>query len=79
MEKLKEPKFMREIHRIRAELSKMTPTRYEKYLEEVRQKYADRLGHLYQNKHLMKTIRLMISSKTGKPLFGLGSRGCAAF
>ena len=47
MEKLKEPKFMQEIHRIRAELSKMPPTRYEKYLEEVRQKYADRIEHLY--------------------------------
>ena len=47
MEKLKEPKFMQEIHRIRAKLSKMPPTRYEKYLEEVRQKYAGRIGHLY--------------------------------
>jgi hypothetical protein len=57
MEKLKEPKFMREIHRIRAELSKMPPTRYEKYLEKVKQKYADRLGHLYVHLPAVKSKR----------------------
>jgi len=57
MEKLREPKFMREIHRIRAELSEMPPTKYEKYLEEVRQKYADRRGHLYVDMPAVKPKR----------------------
>ena len=47
MEELREPKFMREIHKIRAELSEMSPTEYEKYLKEVKRKYAKRLRHLY--------------------------------
>jgi len=54
MEELKEPKFMREIHRIRAELSKMPPAEYEKYLKKVREKYAERLGHLYVNLQAVK-------------------------
>jgi len=36
MEELREPKFMREIHKIRAELSEMSPTEYEKYLKRLR-------------------------------------------
>jgi len=57
MREMKEPKFMREIHRIRAELSKMPPTKYEEYLKEVREKYADRLGHLYVNLQAVKLKR----------------------
>jgi len=48
---------MREIHRIRVELSRMPPTEYEKYLEEARQKYADRVGHLYVDMQPVKPKR----------------------
>lgn len=55
MEELREPKFMQEIHKIRAELSKMTRAEYEKYLEDVRKKYAETLGHLYVYLPIVKT------------------------
>jgi len=54
---LKEPKFMREIHRIRAELSGMSPSEYEKYLREVRGKYAKRLRRLYKDLPVVKSER----------------------
>ncbi len=54
MGELREPRFMQEIHRIRMELSEMVPAEYEKYLEEVRKKYAERLGHLYVNLPIVK-------------------------
>jgi len=57
MEELREPRFMREIHRIRMELSEMAPAEYEKYLEEVRKKYAKRLGYLYVDLPIVKTER----------------------
>jgi len=57
MEKLKEPKFMREIHKIRANLSKMRPTEYEKYLAEVRKKNAQRLKHFYVDLPVVKSER----------------------
>jgi len=57
MEELREPKFMREIHKIRAELSKMSPTEYEKYLKEVKEKYAKRLKHLYVDLPIVKSKR----------------------
>jgi len=57
MEELREPKFMREIHKIRAELSKMLPTEYEKYLKEVKEKYAKRLKHLYVDLPIVKSKR----------------------
>lgn len=57
MEELREPKFMQKIHKIRAELSKMPPTDYKKYLEAVREKYAERLGHLYTDLPIVKTGR----------------------
>ena len=47
MEEVREPKFMQEIHKIRAALSKMSPTEYEKYLKNVKEKHAKRLRHLY--------------------------------
>jgi len=46
---------MREIHRIRAELSGMSPSEYEKYLREVRGKYAKRLRRLYKDLPVVKT------------------------
>ena len=57
MEELKEPKFMREIHKIRAELSEMPPTEYEKYLKEVKGKYAKRLRRLYMDLPVVKSER----------------------
>jgi len=57
MEELREPKFMQEIHKIRAELSKMSPTEYEKYLKEVKEKYAKRLGHFYVDLPVVKSKR----------------------
>ena len=44
---LREPRFMRDLHKIR---EKLTKTPREKYLEElkkVREKYRKELGHLY--------------------------------
>jgi len=38
---------MREIHRIRAELSKKPLTEYNQYLKEVKEKYSERLKHFY--------------------------------
>jgi len=57
MEELRESKFMREIHRIKAELSEMSPAEYERYLKEVREKYAKRLGHLYVDLPVVKSER----------------------
>jgi len=57
MEKVREPKFMRGIHKIRAELSKMSPTEYEKYLKEVKEKYAKRLRHFYVDLPVVKSKR----------------------
>jgi len=57
MEKLKEPKFMREIHEIRAKLSKMSPTEYEKYLKEVKQKNDERLKYFYVDLPIVKSER----------------------
>lgn len=59
MEKLREPKFMREIHKIRAKLSKMPPTAYEKYLKEVKQKNAKRLESFYVDLPIVKLERKM--------------------
>lgn len=53
--KLREPKFMREIHKIRLELSTMPPSEYRKHLEETKRKYADKLGHLYVSLPVVKT------------------------
>ena len=47
MGSLREPKFMREIHRVRAELSELSAAEYEKYLKGVKEKYAERLKRLY--------------------------------
>jgi hypothetical protein len=55
MEALKEPKFMREIHKIRAELSKMPPDKYEKHLKQAKQKNAKRLQHLYIDLPIVKS------------------------
>ena len=41
---------MREIHKIRAELSRMPTAEYEKHLRNVKKKYAERLGDLYIKK-----------------------------
>jgi len=57
MEELKEPKFMREIHKIRAELSEMPPSEYEKYLKKVKGKYAKRLKRLYMDLPVVKSER----------------------
>jgi len=57
MEKLKEPKFMREIHKVRAKLSKMSPPEYEKYLNEVKQKYSERLKRFYADLPVVKLER----------------------
>jgi len=57
MEKLKEPKFMREIHKVRAKLSKMSPTEYEKYLKEVKRKYSERLERLYVDLPIVRLER----------------------
>ena len=54
---MREPKFMQEIHKIRAELSKMSPTEYEKYLKEVKEKYAKRLRHFYVDLPVVKSKR----------------------
>jgi len=35
----------------------MPPTRYKNYLEEVRQKYVDRMGHLYVDMPAVKPKR----------------------
>jgi len=51
---VKEPKFMQKIHQIRAELSEMPSHEYAKYLEEVRKKYFDILGHLYTEPVIVK-------------------------
>jgi len=55
MEELREPKFMQKIHKIRAELSKMSPTEYEKYLKEVKEKYAKRLRRFYVDLPVVKS------------------------
>jgi len=57
MDELREPKFMREIHKIRAELSKMSPVEYEKYLKEVKEKYAERLGRFYVDLPVVRSKR----------------------
>lgn len=57
MEDLREPKFMREIHKIRAELSRMSLREYEKYLKEVKEKYAERLKRFYVNLPASRTER----------------------
>jgi hypothetical protein len=57
MEDLREPKFMREIHRIRAELSKKSLTEYEEYLKEVKEKYSERLKRFYVDLPIVKTER----------------------
>jgi len=57
MEDLREPKFMREIHRIRAELSKMSLTEYEKYLKEVKEKYSERLKRFYVDLPIVRSER----------------------
>jgi len=54
---LREPKFMREIHRIRAELSKKPLTEYNQYLKEVKEKYSERLKHFYVDLPIVKTER----------------------
>ena len=46
---------MQELHKIRRELSTMTPSEYKKYLEETKKKYAERLGDLYVDLPLVKT------------------------
>jgi hypothetical protein len=48
---------MREIHRIRAELSKKSLTEYEKYLKEVKERYAERLKSFYVDLPIVKTER----------------------
>ena len=57
MEDLREPKFMREIHTIRAELSKKSLTEYEKYLKEVKEKHSERLKRFYVDLPIVKTER----------------------
>jgi len=57
MENLREPKLMREIHRIRAELSKKSLTEYEKYLKEVKEKYTERLKRFYVDLPIVKSER----------------------
>lgn len=54
MDKIKEPKFMQEIHKIRVKLSKMPPKEYERYIREAREKNAERLKILYVDLPLVK-------------------------
>jgi hypothetical protein len=48
---------MREIHTIRAELSKKSLTEYEEYLKEVKEKYSERLKRFYVDLPIVKTER----------------------
>jgi len=57
MDKIKEPKFMQEIHKIRVKLSKMPPKEYERYIREVREKNAERLKILYVGLPIVKLKR----------------------
>jgi len=57
MDKIKEPKFMQEIHKIRVKLSKMPPKEYKKYIREVREKNAERLKILYVDLPIVKLER----------------------
>ena len=45
--KLEEPDFMKEIHKIRAKLAQIPYSQYEETLEKAKEKYRERLGHLY--------------------------------
>ena len=45
--KLKEPDFMKEIHKIRAKLAQIPYSQYEETLKKTKEKYRERLGHLY--------------------------------
>lgn len=45
--RLKEPKFMKELHRIRSELSKLSEEERVKEQKRVWEKYREHLGHLY--------------------------------
>jgi len=45
--KLEEPDFMKEIHRIRAKLAQIPYSQYEETVKKAKEKYRERLGHLY--------------------------------
>lgn len=45
--RLKEPKFIRELHKIRSELSKLPEEERIKEEKRLMEKYRGRLGHLY--------------------------------
>jgi hypothetical protein len=45
---LREPKFMKDLHKIREKLSKMPREKYLEELKRVRDKYRKELGHLYE-------------------------------
>lgn len=44
---LREPKFMRNLHKIREKLAKAPREKYLEELKRVREKYRNELGHLY--------------------------------
>jgi hypothetical protein len=44
---IKEPKFIKDLHRIREKLSKTPRKKYVQELRRVREKYRKELGHLY--------------------------------
>jgi len=44
---LREPKFMKDLHKIREKLTKTPREKYLEELERVREKYRKELGHLY--------------------------------
>jgi len=45
--KLEEPDFMKEIHRIRAKLAQIPYSQYLETVKKAKEKYRERLGHLY--------------------------------
>lgn len=45
--KLEEPDFMNEIHKIRAKLAQIPYSKYEETVKKAKEKYRERLGHLY--------------------------------
>ena len=51
--KLEEPDFMKEIHKIRAKLAQIPHNQYEKTLKKAKEKYRERLGHLYTERAQM--------------------------
>jgi len=44
---LREPKFMRDLHKIREKIAKTPREKYPIELKRVREKYRKELGHLY--------------------------------